>query len=143
MSNYFIPLSLEQKNSLQEEPLGFCEMDIDGISGVVLEENDLRRFLVLIGATIAAQTQTSIEGIEIITLGWPAPTKEEIVEEAFDEEAEAAAEIERQKKLIEAARAKSREAYTQECSRRFEKTVRGTKDAVARDTKISLGSNKS
>lgn len=266
MKNYFIPgLTPEKKARLQESAVDFCDFEIDGTAGVVVDDDALPRALAILGAASAAESATSLEGIvrlelsqadvpltpqkfEVIVEGWegknqggfvkiaqeilvsavrtdvilsvphkktaapvsdgkfyiffwsaPAETSfrktpkeiwgvavdcrdesffpsgqgvpimdaetgwavgevvdgnnlyihHDLCHHGTDRELaifrrlceEVALELsatpeeekaERQRKLAEAKRAASREAYTKECARRFEKTVQGTREAVAK-----------
>lgn len=67
--NYFIPgLGSDKKQKLQEAAVAFCDMDIDGEAGLVVDDANIARFLKVLGAEIEVESATSYEGIVKISL---------------------------------------------------------------------------
>lgn len=64
MKNYFIAgLAPDKKARLQESSADFCDFEVDGAEGVVVDEDTLPQVLAVLGAAAAAECTTSIEGI--------------------------------------------------------------------------------
>lgn len=64
MKNYFIPgLAPDKKARLQESAVDFCDFEIDGTAGVVVDQDNLPRVLGILGTAVVAERATSIEGI--------------------------------------------------------------------------------
>lgn len=64
MKNFFIPdVSPAQKKMLQDAAVAFCEMELDGQVGLVVDQDSIARALAVFGAEVASETVTSIEGI--------------------------------------------------------------------------------
>lgn len=137
MENYFLALSESQRNKIQEAGIEFCELDLDGHSGVVVDSANIRFALEMIDSCAYCTNQSSLEGIVNvgfcptndlhkmpIIVGEPkgAPTRIEHF---------SSVEGERLKCLVEERHNKSRRQYMAECSKRFEKTIRGTRDKVS------------
>lgn len=69
MKNFFIPeISPERKQKLQEAAVAFCDMELDGAIGLVVDEDNIDRALEVLGAAIESEKVTSIEGIVKIFL---------------------------------------------------------------------------
>lgn len=80
MKNYFIPgLASEKKARLQESAVDFCDFQVDGTAGVVVDEDALPRVLAILGAAMVAEHETSIEGIVRAVLGEDAYTTRPLV----------------------------------------------------------------
>lgn len=69
MKNYFIPdISPEKKKKLQEAAVAFCEMELDGEAGIVVDDASITNFLKVIEAEIKTEFTTTYEGIVKISL---------------------------------------------------------------------------
>ena len=68
MKNYFIIAFPELRERLQSASIGFCDLDMDGTQGVVVEEGEIERAIHTIGAKILSEKNSSIEGITSLEL---------------------------------------------------------------------------
>jgi hypothetical protein len=75
MKNFFFPdVSPGKKQRLQEAQVAFCDLEIDGSSGIVLDEPELTKALEVLGASVASEGATSYEGIFKIILWSETPS---------------------------------------------------------------------
>ncbi len=68
MKNYFLVLNEDQKNKIQETEVEFCDLNIDGHAGVVVDEENINPALQAIGMVVVAETGTTLEGIVKVEL---------------------------------------------------------------------------
>jgi hypothetical protein len=72
MKNYFFPgIDPEKKGKLQEAAIAYCDMEVDGLSGIVVDEDTLSDALAVFEAVVTAERITSFEGIVRLELAWP------------------------------------------------------------------------
>jgi hypothetical protein len=64
MQNYFLTdLSSQEITTLQTRKIEYCDMEIDGQAGLVIDSENIQPALQTLGKKIEAETTTSIEGI--------------------------------------------------------------------------------
>lgn len=76
MKNFFLAgLAPDQKAKLQEGSVPFCDFQIDGPGGVVIEETHIPRTLELLSAEISSESATTLEGIFVLVLRATTPAE--------------------------------------------------------------------
>ena len=72
VKNFFIPnLSSEKKRKLQEAAVAFCDMNIDDVDGIVIDEESIAKAMQVLGAHIESETITSYDGVVRVALSFP------------------------------------------------------------------------
>ena len=61
--NYFFKPNWEHERKMQESGVAAYPMDIDGSTGVILDEENFQKAIVAFGQEIVAESKTSLEGI--------------------------------------------------------------------------------
>lgn len=72
MKNYFFAADAVRKARLAEAGIGFCDLDLDGVAGIVVEEEQIGRALEVLGARKEMETPSSLEGIVLLALRFEA-----------------------------------------------------------------------
>jgi hypothetical protein len=66
--NYFFPITDGGRRILEGANVSFCDLRIDGIVGVVVDQDNITRALEIMGSDLGEERETSFDGIVFLTL---------------------------------------------------------------------------